>query len=41
MQRICDALQTVNSGTLQCVLSELAYRNDIIQVTKGSHIEHL
>ena len=40
-QHICDALQTVNSATLQRVWQEMAYRIDIIRVTKGSHIEHL
>ncbi len=35
-QRICDALLTVNSETLQRVWQELAYRNDIIQLTKRS-----
>ncbi len=40
-QHIFDALQTVNNETSQRGWQELAYRNDIVRVTKGSHIEHL
>ncbi len=40
-QRICDALQTVNSETLQRVWQELAYRNGFIRVTKGSYIHNI
>ncbi len=40
-QSICDALQTVNSKALQRVWQKLAYRSNIIRVTKGSQIEHL